>query len=166
MKIAILSDSHDALENLGKAIDYLNKEKITEMLFCGDFCSPIPVKKQYARYEGTINAVFGNTEDRFIITKLANTEFKHIIIHGESAELEIDGIKIAMTHYPEYAEGFAATGKYDLVVHGHTHEAREMQVGDTLLVNPGEIMGFNEEARFVVYDTETRKPETVFVKDI
>ncbi len=166
MKIAILSDSHDNLANLEKAIDYLNNKGIQQMIFCGDFCSPVPVKLHFARFTGQIDAVFGNTEDRMTITKLSLTEVKNLTIHGEMAELEIKGKRIAVTHYPRYAEGLASTGDYDLVCHGHTHQARQEQFKDTILLNPGEIMGFTEEPRFAIYDTETATVETIFVKDL
>lgn len=166
MKIAILSDSHDNLKNLEKVINYLNEQSVTEMIFCGDFCSPIPVKTQFARFTGSINAVFGNTEDRNLITKLSLTEVKNLHIHGESAILELNGVKIAVTHYPEYAEAFAKTGEYDLVCHGHTHNAREELFGNTKLINPGELMGFKEDARFVIFDSESKEVNFVFVKNI
>jgi len=166
MKIAILSDSHDNLANLEKAINYLNEQNIKRMIFCGDFCSPIPVKTQFTRFNGKIDAVFSNTEDRHSITKLSLTEINNIIIHGELAKLEIEDLKIAVTHYPDYAEALAKTSDFGLVCHGHTHTAREEIVVDTKLINPGEIMGFKEDARFVVFDTDTKKSETIFIKDI
>lgn len=166
MKIAILSDSHDNLVNLEKAIDYLNEQSIKRMIFCGDFCSPIPVKTQFSRFDGQIDAVFGNTEDRHLITKISLTEVKNLNIHGELAKLDIDDVKIAVTHYPEYAEAFAKTERFDLVCHGHTHTAREEMIGGTKLINPGEIMGFKEDARFVLFDTESGESETIFIRDI
>jgi len=166
MKIAILSDSHDNLANLEKAIDYLNKQDIKRMIFCGDFCSPIPVKTQFARFKGNIDAVFGNTEDRMTITKLSLTDIKNLNIHGELVELEIDNLKITATHYPEYAEALAKTDKFDLVCHGHTHTAREEMFKNTKLINPEEIMGFKEDARFAIFNTESKGVEFVFVREI
>ena len=166
MQIAILSDSHDNLENLEVAIDYLNEEKIEKMFFCGDFCSPVPVKLHFARFNGTIDAVFGNTEDRATIMQLSLTEVPNLHIHGELAEFEVDGLHVALTHYPKYAEALARTGDYDLVCHGHNHTHKIDQVDKTFLVNPGEILGAFQDPRFVIFDTDSEEFEVVFVKDL
>jgi putative phosphoesterase len=72
-------------------------------------------------------------------------------------EVELEGRKIAVCHKPEFAEGLATTGKYDVVFYGHTHEAKSKKVGETLLVNPGEILGGKGAPSFAIYDTEADK---------
>jgi predicted phosphodiesterase len=69
------------------------------------------------------------------------------------AELELAGKRIAVTHYPDFAKGLAATGKYDAVFHGHTHDKYKDKMGSTLICNPGEIMGRKGKPSFAVYDT-------------
>jgi len=44
MLIGILSDIHDNLPNLQKALDQFSRRKIATLIFCGDFCSPIPAR--------------------------------------------------------------------------------------------------------------------------
>ena len=53
----------------------------------------------------------------------------------------------------------ALSGRYDLVCYGHDHEAHVERVGNTLLVNPGEVMGRLGPSRYAVYDTETGEAE-------
>ncbi|GAB4285077.1 MAG: metallophosphoesterase [Candidatus Dojkabacteria bacterium] len=166
MKVAIMSDSHDHLANLEKAIDYINLNNISEIIFCGDFCSAIPVKLHFSRFKGPIHAVFGNTEDRMTITKLSLTSVTNLKIYGELGEMELENLKFAFTHYPEYAEALANTGKYDYVCHGHTHEARQEKINSTILINPGEIMGVSEAPRFVVLDLNTRQLDIVLIEKI
>ena len=76
-------------------------------------------------------------------------------LHGEFAELELGGRVIAATHYPAIAAGLAASDRYDLVCFGHSHRVTEERVGDTLLINPGEVMGRFGRSTYVLYDTDT-----------
>ena len=62
---------------------------------------------------------------------------------------------IAATHYPAIAAGLAASDRYDLVCCGHSHRVAEEKVGDTLLINPGEVMGRFGCSTYVLYDTDT-----------
>lgn len=40
MKIGIISDTHDQVEKIKKAISIFNKEKVFLVYHLGDFCSP------------------------------------------------------------------------------------------------------------------------------
>ena len=55
------------------------------------------------------------------------------------------------------AAGLAASDRYDLVWCGHSHRAAEERVGDTLLINPGEVMGRFGRSTYVLYDTDIGK---------
>ena len=66
MKIAIMSDSHDAIPNLKKAVK-LAIEKQAEILFhCGDLISPfmIPVLAEFGR---ETHLILGNNRVIFIL---------------------------------------------------------------------------------------------------
>jgi uncharacterized protein len=45
MKIAIISDTHDNLENLKKFFDFAKKEKIKILIHCGDVCNGETLKE-------------------------------------------------------------------------------------------------------------------------
>jgi putative phosphoesterase len=48
-------------------------------------------------------------------------------------------------------------GAYDVVVHGHTHQASLSKEGRTLVVNPGEICGYlSGKSTFAILDATTR----------
>jgi predicted phosphodiesterase len=78
--------------------------------------------------------------------------FEHISIHGESGFIETGDGVAAFTHRPEFARGFAATGSYRVVFYGHTHRHKAERIGDTWLVNPGELLGLVERPRCIIYD--------------
>jgi predicted phosphodiesterase len=82
-----------------------------------------------------------------------------VTLHGIFVILELGGRKIAVNHYPLLARDQALSGQYDLVCHGHDHEANVERVGETLLVDPGEVMGRLGLSTYAVYDTDTGQAE-------
>jgi uncharacterized protein len=161
MKIGIISDTHDQIEKTQKALSILEERVIKTLIHCGDFCAPF-MMMELSKFRGDIHCVFGNTDDRY------NTPIKAkeqgINFHGDFAELELGGRKIAVNHYPEIAEAFATTGKYDSVFYGHNHTRDKKKIGETLLVNPGEIMGWKSKSSLAIYDTETNDVEFVEIE--
>lgn len=157
MRIAILSDIHDHIDNLREALERASEEGAEALLFCGDLCSPFMVDELSA-FGGPVHAVFGNNDgDGFRISRAADAH-DGFRLWGEYAEpdpSELGGVRAAVHHFPEVAKGVAEGGRYDLVCCGHTHEYREARYGGTLLVNPGEVMGRFGEVTLAVYDGET-----------
>ena len=60
MKFAIVSDTHDNMANFNKAIDFLNSQKITTMLHCGDICNQQTIDEAVKKFKGQIYFVRGN----------------------------------------------------------------------------------------------------------
>jgi len=158
MKIVVLADSHDHLENLKKVLAAV--KDTDEMLHCGDIIAPFSVKAIGEQYSKRTHIVWGNNDgDRKHCEERAKP-FSQITIHGDDAFLVIGGKKIAMNHYPDKAEDFAKSGKYDLVCYGHTHRVDLREAGKTIILNPGEVMGmYDSKAHYALYDTETNKVE-------
>jgi putative phosphoesterase len=160
MKIAVLSDSHDNIWKLREALPRL--KKADAVIHCGDLCAPFMVR---AIGEGLkdipVHIVWGNNDgDTFLLTKIAQS-YPSIELHGQLAELDLDGFSVAVNHYPRISQALARSGMYDLVCYGHDHTAYEERVGDCLLLNPGELMGMKGSSTFVVVDVENRDIEHI-----
>lgn len=154
MKISILSDTHDNIWRLDRAL--ASMEEAGLLIHCGDLCSPFVIKHLgQATGRRPVHIVWGNNEGDIQLICQVATEYPNIQLHGSLAELEVDGLRIAVNHYPEMARALASSGNYDLVCFGHTHSALEEKVGQCLLLNPGELMGLNGTATFAWFDTET-----------
>ena len=157
MLIGIFSDVHDHLVHLRRMMALFAEHGTDTLIFCGDFCSPIPARLLGA-FDGTVHCVFGNGDgDRFTVQRVAQTDAPNLVLHGEWAELELDGAAIAVTHYPFYAQALARTGDYQAVFSGHTHERHRERFGECLWLNPGEVLGWKGTASCAVYDTATRE---------
>ena len=142
MKIAIISDTHDNLANIKKAIDWLNKEKINLVLHCGDVSSQNTLDEMNRLFKGEIKVVRGNADI-------------DLINIPENDEIELNSKKIIFTHFPKEAHRLAESGKYNLVFYGHNHRPWKEKIGDCRLINPGEAAGQFQKATFAVYDSET-----------
>lgn len=156
MKIAVLSDIHDHIWNLQKALQIVKVEKCEAIICCGDFCSPF-IPPYLSELNIPVYACFGNNdEDQGMIIEKSENKITYWPLAKEFGATQIDGKKIAFCHYPKLGSLLASTGEYDAVFHGHTHDAYQEKVGETLLVNPGAICGIQKGkpgvASFGIYD--------------
>ena len=160
MKIAILSDSHDNIWKLAEAMPTL--ASADAIIHCGDLVAPFMILRLIQGVKGKpIHIVWGNNDgDKVMLTEVA-ANAANIHLHGDLAEIELGGLKIAMNHYPKIARRLAESAAYDLVCYGHDHTAHEEWIGNTLLLNPGEVMGMKGRSTLAVVDTATRAVEWV-----
>ncbi len=157
MRIAVCSDIHDNIWKLEAALPGMNRANA--LVFCGDFCAPFTLTQLARGFEGPVHAVFGNNDgDQWLLLKMAE-EAGNITLHGQLAEVDLGGLSIAVSHYPEIARGLASSGLYDIVCYGHDHTLHEEKIGDTLLLNPGELMGRDGRSTYVIVDTDDRLVE-------
>jgi hypothetical protein len=160
MRLAILSDIHD---NIWKLETLLANLEADVLLFCGDFCAPFTLAQIAEAFAGPIHVVFGNNDgDKLLLSRVA-ARFGQVALHGDFADLTLDGRRVAVTHYPEIGRALTQGGVYDLVCHGHSHERVVDQAGRTVCVNPGEVMGRFGLSTYAVYDTTTGRAEIVAV---
>lgn len=166
MKIAVISDSHDHLENISKVIDLINDaENIEAVLHCGDFVAPFTFD-EFKKLKMPFYGVLGNNDGDIytIMKKLSEPGFDHIKILGKIGEKQFNGRKIAFVHYPWEADGLVKTKRYDAVFYGHIHKAKKEYIDKTLFFNPGEIMGRFGKLSFGIYDTEINDANIVYFK--
>ncbi|HEX9655159.1 MAG TPA: YfcE family phosphodiesterase [bacterium] len=161
MKIAILSDIHDHLENLRSALRLAQESEV--LICCGDLCSPFIIDELAKGFPNReIHIVFGNNDaDLFRITTRA-AAYPHLKLHGEFVELSLGGKKIAVNHFDNIGHALARCDSYDVVCFGHNHQFEITAVGHTLIVNPGEVMGeLMGAATFVIYDSDQHEAKRV-----
>ncbi len=161
MHVAVLSDIHDNIWKLGDLLRRVSGAGA--LVFCGDFCAPFTLTQLAQGFDGPVHVVWGNNDgDKWLLTRNAAAA-GNVTLHGELAELDLGGRRIAVNHYPHIARQLAESGNYDAVFYGHDHTAHVERLGDTLLLNPGEVMGRFGKSTFAWYDTETEQAEIVDV---
>ncbi len=137
------------------------------LCFLGDFCAPFTLAALAEGFPHPIHAVLGSNDgDVFLLTQVAS-KHPHLTLHHPLAELEIDGVRIALQHYPELGKRLAESQAYDAVFSGHDHQRYSHRMGSseksTLWANPGEIMGRFGTVSYGLFDTSTRAFEHVEV---
>lgn len=161
MIIGIMSDTHDRIDAIEAAIDFFNRQGVSDVLHAGDLVSPFVVPK-FSRLKARLHYVWGNNEGDREYIKVRFSELG-IIPLGEFAALELGGRRIALLHGTQehIVDSLLRCGSYDVVIRGHNHHA-EIVDGPTLLVNPGEVCGYLTGLQTVaLLDLEQRKAQII-----
>ncbi|NPA15802.1 MAG: metallophosphoesterase [Deferribacteres bacterium] len=137
MKVGVISDTHDHLDNVEKALSLFKREGASLIIHCGDIISPFCLElfnKSSIPYLGVLGNNDGEIE---VLLNKAGDRLKK----GPRIE-DISGAKVLINHYHHFVDEIASSGKFDFIFYGHTHTAEIKRVGDTLVVNPGEACGW------------------------
>ena len=161
MKLGVMSDSHDHLGNIGKAVAAFTERRIGSLIHGGDMCSPFVFRQLKALRElcPSMYAVFGNNDgDRVLLTEKGRG---FCTFRDGAMTLELGGRRIAVMHYPDVAESLHRSGDFDLVIYGHSHQVR-MEGSDRILLNPGSCAGYlTEKATIAVVDLVSLEVELI-----
>lgn len=154
MLIGLISDSHDNLDMLQKAVNLFNSREVNLVLHAGDFIAPFTV----SALDGLNcdwKGVFGNCDgEREGLTKTSNGKVK-----TDRLTLELSDKKVLLVHNLSRE---TAPGGQDLVVHGHTHKTVVGSMDKGIHVNPGECCGWvTGKATVAVVNTEKMKCEVI-----
>jgi putative phosphoesterase len=137
MKIGIISDTHNRVERIVRALELLRSAGAHTVIHCGD----IEDENAVAPFAGwDAHFVFGNCDwDQTNLTR-AIGEINGTL-HGRFGHLVIEGVKLAFLHGDDtrLLHDVIASEAYGFVFHGHTHVAGERQVGPTRVINPGAL---------------------------
>ena len=143
MLIGIMSDSHDNLPLIEKAVSLLNQQKVGLVLHAGDFVAPF-VAQKLKKLNCELIGVFGNNDGDHELLKTRFGETTNCTLHDRFTVVTVDRYKVALLHghETELLDALVDSGYFDAVVHGHSHNCNIEQRGKTLVVNPGELCGY------------------------
>ncbi len=160
MKIGIISDTHDNLNNLKAALDILRAEEVSSILHCGDLCGP-DVIRTLAGFDVWIAQ--GNMDRHIGLSQAAEETFGRVPL-AWFQKPTLNGYPLAMIHgdNEEVLGNLISSGQYGYVFHGHTHRRRDQMVGRTRVINPGALGGTLKQSRsFCILDLATGKARFV-----
>jgi len=157
MKLGIISDTHDNVPMIKKAVEFFNSADVDLVLHAGDYVSPFSLKPFFL-LECDFMGVWGNNDgDKIALQNMAQGKIEnspHIETYGQK--------KILLGHYFETLEALVTSQVFYLIIYGHTHKPEIRQDGDTLVVNPGECGGWLEgRSTIAVVDLENQKAEII-----
>ena len=137
MKIGIISDTHDNIPNIKKAVNTFNANNVDFVIHAGDYVAPfsvVPFDDLKCDYAG----VFGNNDGEKIgLSKKSQDKIK-----PQPLILELEGKSIYVIHEPNNLDNLIDSQNYDIIIYGHTHEHVIENHGKTLVINPGECCGW------------------------
>jgi len=165
MIVGIIADTHDRLPLLDEAVKRLNEEKVELVLHAGDYVAPFVVP-HFKPLKANLIGVFGNNDGDRELLKKRFTELG-AEIRGKFAEVKVDELRIALLHgdEAELLRSLIDVESHDIIVHGHTHEAKTYRKGKTLVINPGEVCGYlSEKPTMAVLDTRTLDAKIIHLK--
>ncbi|MDD4306092.1 MAG: metallophosphoesterase [Methanosarcina sp.] len=139
--IGIISDSHDNMNALWKAVEFFNERGVKAVLHAGDLISPFTARA-FKELKPKLYFVFGNNDgDR--VTLIKRLEEIGATSCGDFGDLTIDGLHIALLHGTNEAlvKAIAKSGEFDVVIRGHTHEPNVKIIEGVPVINPGESSG-------------------------
>ncbi|AWB27362.1 metallophosphoesterase [Halococcoides cellulosivorans] len=134
MLVGIVSDTHDDLSAVDQAVETFESRGVDTVIHCGDIVAPFaatPFDRSFA-----FHAVRGNNDGEWA---LAQTIDAFGTYHGEFAHLTLDDREFAVYHGTSepIVEALLASGAYDYVCRGHTHERTLDDLSGTVEINPG-----------------------------
>lgn len=163
MLIGLISDTHDNLPNVDKAVAQLNEAKAELVLHAGDYVSPFVIPR-FKKLNCNLIGVFGNNDGDHEFLQQRFTESNNCEVRGRFAEITVDDFKIALLHGDEtnLLNSLINSEYFDAVVHGHSHASLIRKNNKTLTINPGELCGYlTSIATYALLDTSTREVKIV-----
>jgi putative phosphoesterase len=156
MIVGIVSDTHDNLPRIDQAVKQLNEMNAELVLHAGDYVAPF-VADHFKPLKSPLIGVLGNNDGE---KKLLQQKFAEIgaDIRGNFAFENIDGLRVGLLHGKEtdLLRSLIELETYDVLVYGHTHQAKVYRKGNTLVINPGAVYGYlTGKSTIAVLDTES-----------
>lgn len=133
MQIGIISDTHDNMDQIKKAVEFFNRRKVEHVLHAGDYTSPFTFR-MLKGLKCDFTGIFGNNDgDKLLLQKISEGR-----IFTQPHIFDLAGKKIIMIHEHLIKDALADSGHYDIVIYGHTHTPEIKKSAHTLIINPGE----------------------------
>lgn len=166
MILGVMSDSHDDVDSIERAIEIFQRMGVDEVIHLGDLISPFSLDPIVS--SGIPFRIVRGNNDAEVLLAIRSLE-RGGIFHPSPAEIDYDGTRLLIFHgfgdkelTKFTAISLASSGRFDLVFYGHTHEVHVEEVGETLILNPGEVCGVLTGRKTVaLVDTEAKKVEVI-----
>jgi len=159
MKIGIISDTHDNLPQIRKAVEVFNREKVELVLHAGDFVSPFTFL-EFKNLNCPLKGIFGNNDgDKLYLQEKSKGVGE---LYPAPYNVNINSKNVIMLHKEKLIDALAESQKYDVIIYGHTHRTDLRKIKKTLIINPGECGGWlTGESTIALLDLETLEAKII-----
>lgn len=134
-----MSDSHDNLNAIKKAVKLFNQEQLDLVVHAGDLISPFTAP-EFKKLESPFIAIFGNNDGERDGLREAYRDMCYL---EDFKEISVENRRIAVIHGTNQAlvESLSCCRKYDVIIRGHSHQIT-IKKEESLIINPGETCGY------------------------
>jgi len=160
MLIGVISDSHDNMGKIRKAVEVFNQQRVELVIHCGDYVAPFalkPLRELHADFLG----VLGNNEGElaYLFERAREVGELHMPPHLTT----LDGKRLLISHYPMTEQQLAAyEPPLDFFFYGHTHKIDVRHQRGVMIMNPGECGGWlSGKATVAVLELTTGRTEII-----
>lgn len=163
--IGVISDTHDNLKAVDKALKILKERGVNKVIHLGDFISPFTLRK-FENFR--LYGIFGNNDGEKLLLKSIADEFG-FVLEEAPLEIEIGKKNFLLLHgygsverTKKLVRSFAKSGDYDFILYGHTHRVHREKISETTILNPGEACGYLSGKRTIaLLDPEKEDVEII-----
>jgi len=146
MKVGILSDTHNHIENIQKALEIFTQFRPDVIIHCGD-ATTIESIEWFCEYR--LIFAFGNGD---VINGGIKASLKSYNLNNYAGFVfrgEVGGKMVGVTHghLPEFLDELTTENQMDYVFSGHTHLRMDQRIGKTRWINPGSLGGIKKQSR-------------------
>ncbi|MGB2783826.1 MAG: metallophosphoesterase [Atribacterota bacterium] len=159
MKIGIISDTHDNLPQIRKAVEVFNREKVELVLHAGDFVSPFTFL-EFKNLNCPLKGIFGNNDGDKLFLQEKSKGIGELC--PAPYNVNINSKNVIMLHKEKLIDALAESQKYDVIIYGHTHRTDLRKIRKTLIINPGECGGWlTGKSTIALLDLETLEAKII-----
>lgn len=148
MILGILSDTHGQRTRTAAALRLLQQVGAEAFVHCGDVGKP-QILDEFAGLRAWV--LCGNTDGSDTARRGALGESGVTVSSSGPLRFELEGRALAVFHgheaeFARWTDALdthgglpPAAGRCDYILHGHTHRARDVRVGEVRIINPGAL---------------------------
>lgn len=143
MIVGVVSDTHNNIKNINRIISLFNQEPVDLVIHTGDICSANTLK-HFSKLNAPFIGVFGNNDRNEEGLKEVCTEHG-FLFQEPPLSICLKNKKVVIFHEPDLIQEYLKKHKdVDLILHGHTHRHKEVEIDEIVYFNPGESAGWIE----------------------
>ncbi len=155
--IGVMSDSHDNLDAVRRAVRFFRGSGCRFVIHAGDFVAPFAAR-ELEGLDCPVKAVYGNCDGER--TGLENALLPFGEIRAAPFFFTLYDVRFLLSHIPVSGRKESV----DVYIFGHTHRPEVRGTGDGLILNPGETGGWvSGRSSVALFDPRTREAEVVYL---
>ena len=135
MRIGVISDTHDNLPAIERAVSFFNTQKVSFVFHAGDYVAPFAVVRLASLSCGWRGVLGNNDGEKDGLIRVSENRITQGVLR-----VEVCGRKIAVVHDLHCVD--LENEKAGIIVCGHTHKPQLLAGKARLVINPGEACGW------------------------